>query len=422
MESEILRVRDDFEASRLGSAQVRGNEARIELRYETPVTADGMSHDYRLHFTFGLENLTASPLRARVRIGGGDRAQLPYPGPLIYASGDPREGYRLLAVEGASDEVNRYDFDVALRGRQAIYLANCLPRPLSVVVPCLERAAERGGARKVVFGRSLEQRDLIAYEYRNPGADRPLVLVSSGIHPPEPDTLATEALMDFLATEEGQALRAAYDVVVAPVLNPDGYYHGTQAGNAAGINFYWDFRHRDEAHCPEAVALHRYAMELRPAVYFDFHAYTFQRRKHASPYCRPVSRYRGREVRAVVRSLNQALLDRVSRGKRMEGFVTYAPSTLGEKLTRELNTISYAKYHVHLQEGEAACREHAVAAVRVVCEGLAAGGISRASQVLRSPYGMVEREVFREWSRRGQVWLQGYLRPALRRMLNRLKQ
>jgi hypothetical protein len=385
----------------------------VELLYDEPAVADWKRHDYRLHFTFGLENLDSHDQKIRVQVSGGERQNLPYSSPLIYSSSKSLSGYRRIEVDGASDQYNTYDFDIDVKAGDTVYLANCLPRMLSLLVPELEKVASASGAVREVFGHSIEGRELIAYKFIGEGEDRPLVLVSSGIHPPEPDTLATEALIDYLGSDSSHDLREAFDFVIVPVMNPDGYAHGSQAGNAAGINFYWDFRYYDREHCPEAAALYEYAMTLKPVLYFDFHTYTFQLRKHASPYCKPVRRYRGAVVRKAVQDSYNRVRERVSDGHSMTGFGTYAPSTFGEILTRKLNTIGYAKYHIHLKDGEQVCREHAIDAVRTVCETLVDHQLTKSSDILLSPYGNTPREYIGEMARIIDIYWSGLIFPSL---------
>lgn len=412
-ENNILKIISCFEGARLGSAVVDGNTISIKLLYDEPVVADWKRHDYRLHFTFGIENTGKIDQDVRVRVSAGNRDELAYPSPLLYLSNMPQEGYQKVDVVGASDEFNKYDFDIKIPAMKTVFIANCLPRMLPVLEPLLEGIGKETNAQRIVFGQSIEGRELVAYQYMRDGENRPLVLVTSGIHPPEPDTLATQALMEFLGKEESRYLRDVFDFVIIPVMNPDGYAHGSQAGNAAGINFYWDFRYRDEARCPEAKALYDFAMVLKPVLYFDFHAYTFQSRKHASPYCKPVRRYRGEKVRQAISKSYDRVKSDVSSGKAVYGFGTYAPSTFGEILTRKLNTIGYAKYHIHLQDGVDESKNHAVAAVRTVCGVLLEQKLTRPQDILKFPYGEVPGESLQEWIRKLDVVWSGYLLPLL---------
>ncbi|HEC12895.1 MAG TPA: hypothetical protein ENI80_06530 [Acidiferrobacteraceae bacterium] len=414
-----IQVVDNFEGARVGSTRIDGSDLWLALRHEDPVRVDWKIHDYRLHFTFGIKSVSPHKISVRIRVGDGDRNNLPYDSPLIFSSNDPLGTYMPLSVNGASDEYQRYDFDVEIEPGETLYIANCLPRPLSKLVPVLNRIAQLGGAERVVYGKSLEGRDLIAYSFRETGVDRPCVLIASGTHPPEPDTLVTEALIEYLGDEGSSQLRDVFDFVVVPIQNPDGYAHGTQAGNAAGINFYWDFRHKDVKRCPEAVALYNFVGQICPVLYFDFHAYTFQRRKFASPYCKPLNRYRGQKVRKAVQAMDMAIQSGVSDNKAITGFVAYAPSTLGEKLTRRFNTISYAKYHVHLKDGEQRCREHGVSAVEAACKSMLEQGLDKASMVLVRPYGNVPKELFGEMRRQLQVYWEGWAHPTLYRNYKR---
>lgn len=412
MQDQIVII-SEFEGSRLGSAKVEGNTVKVELLYDEPIVADWNRHDYRLHFTFGIKNYSDHDKELRILVNGGNRDVLPYTSPLIYSSQEALSGYRRIEVEGASDQFNTYDFDVHVEAGKTIYLANCLPRFLSRLMPVLDQTAMDAGAEREIFGHSIEGRELIAYKFIGNGEDRPLVLVSSGIHPPEPDTLATEALINFLGTNESGEMRKTFDFVIVPIMNPDGYAHGSQAGNAAGINFYWDFRYYDKARCPEAAALYEYAIKLKPVLYFDFHAYTFQLRKHASPYCKPVRRYRGEGVRQAIADSYDRVRNNVSDGKGMYSFGTFAPSTFGEILTRKLNTIGYAKYHIHLKDGVQECRDHAVSVVTTVCQALQDNQLQKASDILVRPHGNVPKEPLQELVRKLDIYWSGYFFPLL---------
>jgi len=153
----------------------------------------------------------------------------------------------------------------------------------------------------------------------------------------------------------------------------------------------------------------------RPILYFDFHAYTFQWRKHASPYCKPLSRYRDDRVRKVVQKINERILAQVSAGKSLTGFATFAPTTLGEKLTRKFNTITYAKYHIHLKDGEDECRDHAVRAVTTACSVLIEENMADNAAVLTAPFGKITKDLPNEMLRMLQVYWCGYFRPLVQK-------
>ena len=193
-------------------------------------------------------------------------------------------------------------------------------------------------------------------------------MVTSGFHPPEPDTLATEAILESLAESGGPG--DEYAITMVPIVNPDGFANGTFAANAAGINFYWHFARELPDRCPEAAALWRLAEAVRPRGYIDFHCYTFQTGKSAGPYERPLRYYGAPDVRRAAAHFYQALL-REPRTRPIRGFPSFAPHTLGSMLTKQFDTITAAKFHLHLIEGEAACRARGLATLDALCAALA---------------------------------------------------
>jgi protein MpaA len=136
-------------------------------------------------------------------------------------------------------------------------------------------AASSPGARKVVLGRSLEGRPVVAYEFGDPAATRK-VLVVGCIHG---DECAGSAIVDRLRR---QGPLAGVDLWLVPDANPDGRTAGTR-GNARGVdlnrNFPWRWRPLrgayDSGAGPGSERETRIAMELilrlRPKVTIWFH-------------------------------------------------------------------------------------------------------------------------------------------------------
>jgi murein peptide amidase A len=136
-------------------------------------------------------------------------------------------------------------------------------------------AASSPGPRKVVLGRSLEGRPVVAYELGDPAAPRK-VLVVGCIHG---DECAGVAIVNRLRR---QGTVAGVDLWLVPDANPDGRAAGTR-GNARGVdlnrNFPWRWRPLrgvyDSGAEPGSERETRTAMELilrlRPKVTIWFH-------------------------------------------------------------------------------------------------------------------------------------------------------
>src|SRR5688500_17705857 len=379
-------------------------------------------YDYNRHFAFGIENLSGADIDAEILIGCASADELPDSPALLFAADSPTEGFSRTDVWSRADARKAYAIRVRLRSGQTRYFANYLFRPYRWLALLFDRLAHAGRAERGVIGRSVESRELVSYSYTRPApADgiRPAMLITSGVHPPEPDTLATEAIMEYLATAQSERLRDIFDIHVVPVMNPDGFVHGYNGCNANEINFYWLFDRHDQVRCPEAHALWSLVERVRPIVYFDWHGYTFQRgAKHAAPYVKPVMLHSGARVRQLVRTLNSRV-QKVADGHSTTGFLTYAPSTLATQLTLTFNTITYAKYHLELRLGDARNKRLAVKTLETVLDTMIDAVIRDARSILQRPYGNIRPDPVANVAQPLLFWWGGHARPTLGRLRRR---
>ncbi len=402
----MLSIRTDFSGASLGEHSVAGSRVSARLREEALVRVDGFCYDYNRHFAFGVENCSDRPAEAEVLINAAGReASLQEPA-LIYRGESPEGDFAPAGGEARSDGRRAYSLRVPIEPGRTVYLANYYFRPYERLRGLFDALADRAGARRRPIGATVEGRDLVCHRFAPTAAGgRPLpaVLITSGFHPPESDTVASEALMEYLGSSDAAPFRRGFDIYVVPLANPDGFVRGYNGCNAAEVNLFWQFEERDRQRCPEAVALWELIREIRPVVYVDFHGYTFQTRgRYASPYMKPVIFYEGQEVRRLARALNRRLLS-LSRGHATRGILTYSPSMLASKITREYNTITYAKYHLHLRDGIARNRRLAVDVMTRILDGLQTAGMSDPGRILKQPHGGV----------RGDYWLAAARRLAL---------
>jgi protein MpaA len=145
--------------------------------------------------------------------------------------------------------------------------------PLALVLAA--SAPSSPGARKVVLGRSLEGRPVVAYELGNPGSTRK-VLVVGCIHGNE---CAGIAIVDRL---RHQGPVAGVDLWLVPDANPDGRAAGTR-GNVHGVDLNRNFPRRwrplrgvyysgpRPASEPETRIAMRLILRVRPTVTIWFH-------------------------------------------------------------------------------------------------------------------------------------------------------
>lgn len=399
----MIRVLEDHPGTRIGRASVDDTRVVVVMQREPMTRSDWVTHDYNVHFCVGLENGGNAATIVDLSVDGGNWDDLPAQTLALYAAAAAEGPYDLATFPARTDLGKKYCARIPLAPGERVYVANTLVRSLDALTAEFDSLGRDGNAERRIIGRSLQGRDLVAYIYGD-SETRGTLLVSSGFHPPEPDTLATAAIMRHLAGREGRDLVEKFAVAIVPLANPDGYAMGTQGANASGINMYWHFAKELPDRCPEAAALWQFAVGLAPRGYIDFHCYTFQQRKAAGPYQRPPLFHTAPAVRAACRAL-YAALDRRIPGKPVTGFGTYAPHTLGAMLTETFDTIALAKYHLHLAEGVAGCRKRGFDVFMTLTDTLIEHGLTGPGA--RRPWS------WRTPLRNTLIYWSGLLRPTL---------
>jgi len=405
MTCRILTNYDGANASRFNIQQLAG---RIIMEYPPETCrALGVSHDYAWSFNFGLESVSDTKRVIQVLINCAEFDVWEGKPFALYTASDPAEGFSLESMRGKSDGYTRYVFDVPLEPGERIYVSNTIPRHYSTLVPSLMSYGDLSGIQRIEYGHSVEGRSLFALELGEQSNGRPTVLVTTGMHPPEGDSFAAESILEHLVGR-GREWLDHFNVVIVPLVNPDGFVHGRNGTNVNDINLYWEFQHRWKTRAPEAYYLWKYMLRVQPSIYLDFHAYVTQSqsRKHMQPYLKPIWLYHGKATRRVVELMDSFLVDYCD-GRAVRGYITYAKTTLAYFLTRELNSISYTKFHFHLAEGVPALKRHAVALFDGLCQILRAESITRTEQIIQ-PRGVRSRLLLASAMLCGEA--KGYLR------------
>lgn len=421
----MLTIHKDFSGASIGEYTIVDRQILAKLREEKITCADGMCHDYNYHFSFGIENKSDSATEIEIFINCTEREQLPEQTALLFCADSPEDEFKIFKCKSRTNLKKSYYISFILEGHQTLYIANTYFRQYEKLVPMFDRLAELGHAICDVIGHSIEGRELVCYSYSNvafnteSGTLRPAILVTSGFHPPEQDTLATEAIMEYLATDEARNARNLFDFYIVPIANPDGFVHGYNGCNAAEINFCWKFDENDKINCPEAYYLWKLVEKIQPIVYFDFHGYTFQlSNKQASPYIKPLIFYEGRSVRKMINLFNTEIVA-LTEGHAGKGLLTYAPSTPWAKITKKYNTITYAKFHIHLMDGINESKKLAVDSLKLVVELLAANEFINPLTILKKPFGYVRKNHVMEIFRKLILLWTGKIRPVLGSVKNK---
>ena len=355
-------------------ALVAGNVIKLEMRHEPMTRADWTTHDYNVHFCVGLRNTALQDIAVELEVEGGTWSDLPPITPLIYVSTGPDGPFSPFTGEARTDLKKKYALKLNIPAGTSIYVANTMPRTHQEELSRAATAGAASRAAKVVYGQSLQGRDLVAWTIGDVKS-KPVLLVTSGFHAPEPDTLASIAILRALSLPEFDRISQQYAIAIVPVANPDGYAIGSQGSNAEDINLYWHFAKETPTRCPEAAKLWEFAHALEPVGYIDFHSYTFQLRKDAGPYLKPLWYYADPRVRAAAAALERRVVGDL-RLKPVRTFSAFAPHTLGAMLTEAFDTLTMAKYHIHLKDGVEACEAQAVDVFTALADALASNGVT----------------------------------------------
>jgi len=378
----LIQVLEESGGCGIECIDVTENRISAQLKREPMTRADWTTHDYNIHFSIGIQNNDNSERIVSLEIEGGTWDSLPEQEPLLYSATSADGPWHKASYPSRTDLKKRYAVQLPLGPQETVYLANTYPRSLKFTEENCSAVAGAANAQRYVYGKSSQNRDLVAYVFGSP-KEQPTLIVTSGFHPPEPDPWGTEEIMTWLRTNEANALREQFAVVVIPIINPDGYALQTQGSNAEDINLYWGFHAEDAVNCPEALALLNYCQTLKPRGYIDFHCYTFQLGKTPGGYQKPPSIYRDPRLRIAAKTLYAKHSEDIG-GKPVHGFATYAPTTLGARLTAAFDTLTLAKYHLHLAEGENGCRARALNVFKLLAETLESTGLTQQPEPRRS--------------------------------------
>ena len=348
----------DFSGASVGDFHDDGNEIYACTFKEPLVKVDGIVHDYGLHFCFGVSNDSRKGVSADVYVNADKSCGDLIHDANIYMAKNPGEEFA-YGIVGKTDRKKSYSFSLSLGANETVYIANSYVRQYERLSVTFEELACQGHGERIIYGRSVEGRELSAYRYGSGIGqnDKPEVLIVSGWHPPEGDTFGTEGIAEMLTDDgEREELLKSVNITIIPIGNPDGFVHGFGGCNVNLRNVYWDFDINDRDEIPETYFAWKLMEKIKPDVYFDFHGYTFQGgSKFLSSYIKPLLFYSGRR-RGFAENLNRRIIKRCG-GKCIKGYSTFTPSTPGCRLTSKFDTITYAKFHFHIDDGIPALKE-----------------------------------------------------------------
>ena len=383
-----IRVITEFQGSNPGYYSVVDNKVFIRYKEEN-VCKYGTIFDYAWSFTLGVENMCDEEAKIRVFVNIKENENFKgYPA-LIFSTKSLNDEFALTHFKSKTDGYKKYFVEFKLSPGEILYLSNTVPRGYDIFMSRLIDRMQKGKIKLQSIGFSAENREICSFRFGE-NECRPNILVTTGFHPSEPDTFASEEIMNYL-TEESSILNH-FNVYLVPVVNPDGFVDGLNGANANRINIYWKFNYKNKEEIPEAYYLWEFIKEIKPILYVDFHCYTQQQHKEPGPYLKPDFFYCGKKVIAIKNEMDK-YLEKVSRGKPHQGLLSVLPTTLGYLVTKRFNTLAYVKYHFHLKYGIDDIKKSGLLVFKGLLEILIRHNINDSNLVLKRPYGKIHSNI-----------------------------
>jgi hypothetical protein len=223
------------------------------------------------------------------------------------------------------------------------------------------------------LGRTRENRPLLALETE---LRDETVLVAATMQPAEPAARPVMAVAHWL-TDRGmltERLLDRFQFCFIPLPNPDGTANGRSVTNAVGEVPMFSFGHvvRGEPAPAESEALWRYAQQVKPAAYMEFHTHYQDNRFHK---LNPMSLdWFPEPMHERVRRVDDALMH-INSAWRVTPLTPDLPLVECGKfanLTAQFHTLSYC-YQIYTVTEEATCA-HAVTVISTLAQALAGPG------------------------------------------------
>tara|TARA_A100001037_G_C15151051_1_gene639242 strand:+ start:705 stop:1940 length:1236 start_codon:yes stop_codon:yes gene_type:complete len=398
----------DYDGASLGAYSEEGTSLTCALSEEPLVDIDYEIHDYNLHFNFGLSNHSEEHKQIKVIIQQTDKKPIP---DAIWSSTSPSNCFLESKVEVTKCPAG-YAFTVDLPPMSKRYFSNTMWKPLKNITLKFDEYVKSNYIHKLNYGKSVLGHDLNAFTlYSKRNEKLPLICISSGIHPAEGDTISTVAITEWLLNE-GNHHNSAFDFMIIPVLNPDGFISGKNGCNHNGVNFFWDFQKYNIQACPEAHYLWNLFQTSPPNIYIDFHSYTTQgQSKQFGPYLKNPVLYTSKNTRHISLELSKEL-EKIPNSRSQ---ILLSPASLPYNMTKEFNTITFAKYHLHQGYGINHMRDLSVEVIEKIIKS--SYGCDFTTQILQ-PYGPLKR-TFNEIIKQTLYVQRYYLPKKLKRLLEK---
>jgi hypothetical protein len=424
MKKDSIEVFDEFENAMISKYSIQDYKMYIDLKKEKPTIGfKNKKFDYNLHLNFGVYNKSQDEKEISVFIDCSKENELKNSIPWLWTSNDFNKEYKLTKnISGKTDFHGKNFFKLLIKSNEKIFIANFPPKSYNKIRAEFTELSTKTKANKINIGKTTQGRDIIAYEYGDIN-NKPTILFVSGFHPPERDTIAIGAIMErFLDKQWRDKVLRNYSFSFIPILNPDGFANSMQGSNIKEINFHWKFFGNSMEDCPEAHNIWEYCMKLKPIVFFDFHAFTFQNNS-PRPYLIPDGYYISKKGRAIQKYYNSSLSKLCGLGKNnsIRNEVILAPNLLATGLRDKFGTVTAPKFHLHMKDGIEKTKEMAVNCLDIILDGLKKYDIYSSDEILKIPYGKVKASIQDNLRiKRLNLWF-FYMIPLIKKIMFKIK-
>ena len=389
-----FKVLTKFEGAMIGDYVIEENNLFIKLKKEKPTFGyKNVKFDYNLHFNFGLINKSKKEKIIRIFLECKSEKELKNSLKWLWLSDDCNKEYKLSKnIFGKTNFHGKYFFKLKLKPEQVVYISNFPPKSYKKLEKEFTELSLKTKAKKVILGKTVQRKNIIAYEYGDL-TSKPTLLFVSGFHPPERDTIAIEAIMEkFLNNQWKYKVLKNYSFSFIPILNPDGFANYMQGSNINEINFHWKFFGNSLSECPEAHNIWEYCTRIKPIIFFDFHAFTFQD-NNPRPYLIPEGYYIPKKARLIQKFLNSEL-SKLCNNSYSKNEIILAPTLLATRLRDKIGTITIPKFHMHMKNGLEETKQMAIDCFDIIINGLNTYNINDSGEILKIPYGKIRPKIF----------------------------
>ena len=389
-----IKIFDNFEGAMIGDYSIKNNNIFLHLKKEKVTFGyRNKKFDYNLHFHFGIQNKTDKKNIVKFFVECKSEDDLHQVLPRIWISSSIDKEYKLeMNMVGKTDFRGKYFFKLHIDAKQSLYVANFPPIRLSRLIQIFQDLSEKSNAKEVIVGRTIKNHCITAYEYGNMN-EKPTILFVAGFHPPERDTIAIESIMEnFLDDQWMEKILKSYSFSLIPILNPDGFANAMQGSNIEEINFHWKFFGNSRKSCPETYSIWEYCSNIKPIVFFDFHAFTFQDNT-ARPYLIPKGYYVGTKSKLLQNYLNEKLKE-LCNNKYSKNEAILAPNLLSTRLRNEFGTIIIPKFHLHMKNGIKGSKQMSLNCLDIVIDGLNRYKVNCSTEILKIPHGDIKTNIY----------------------------